>query len=324
MIEFTKGDYLIVKFEGKSKLILATSLSGDIGKGFLEETESEEERTVNFGTEFIVANLGREPVPGSVYGVKVEPLLKAMEAPDWGELAIYRKLEVEERKVLGASLKRVYKSLDKQGLSYFMPLRLEIRQKNGKYAGYYKLRKNKPPIMCLKPPTFHLSNDEIDALLYHESGHGLFMHSSFPQQLKATWIKLFQKRVLCKGVKQDALDQILDAIYDYSGSIKDFYKDEASDDTQVILRECLSHIKRVRRLDAEKLDILLLQRGRGSLDKIWPKYTDLTSTFEDVSSYSMTNADEFFAEAMMFSQMKVELPKDIEKLMKETLSEIRD
>jgi hypothetical protein len=305
-------------------LVLITSVTASTVTGYLnEDLEKDDTVTpVKFPMENVIVSLGKTPKIGSSHGVKIEPFLDSEELDMWGTVMYYRRVIKKERKIMRTALARTIEVLDKRGLATFIPVKLEVREHNGKHLGFYKHSKKEgvEPIICLKPPTFELEPEDIDYIIYHEASHGIW-HTSVNSALRALWVKLFEKRVKCTSIKQVQLDLILSNVSDYkNGGIKDFIKDEADDQEQEIIKECLSYMKKVYKLSVEDIDILLQE---DNIDKYWPTYTDFSKVFPDISTYSMTSVQEFFAESLAHALMKNPLPKDVKELIKETVTSVK-
>lgn len=323
--------YAIINHGGKNELALITSVTASTVTAYLNKDLENDGvvTTVKVPIENVVASLGTKPKIGAAYGVKIEPFFSSEEHDRWGTISYYRAITKKERKCMRQALDRTAELLDKRGLSVFMPVKLEIRDNNGgKYLGYYKHSKKDevPSVLCLKPPSFLTSDiepEDIDYIIYHESGHGVWF-TAVSRDLRARWVKLFEKRIKCKNIKQAQLDLILNNIYDYGdGGIKDYYKNQADDDEQIIINECLAYLKKIYKLTVEDID-LLIQEDADRLDKYWPSTSDISKSYPDISVYAQKSCIEFFAEGFSHFLSKNPLPKDVKALMKETFEDVRN
>lgn len=321
-----KDHYVIVNHSGKNKLALVTSVSKSTVSFFLNE-ELQTDGAVNSvkaPIELVIADLGPKPKVGNAYGVKIDPFYSKEEHPQWGTIFYFRLMQGKEKKFFRKSLDRTIEFLEQKRLAFFLPLDIKVHESTGKYLGYYK-HSNKdgvPSIMGIQPPTFEIEPDDLDYIIYHEAAHAMWF-KSIRGELRAKWVLLFEKRIKCKHVKQKDLDRILEALYVHSeNGVKDFIKNEASDEEQLIITECLSYLKKVYKLSVLDVDNLL-KDGERAMDEYWPTLQDVRREVPDVSLYSMNNCEEMFAECMAFLLIGNELPKDVRKLLKETIAHLR-
>jgi hypothetical protein len=326
MFKLASDTYCIIEYNGRNHLALVTSVTASTAKVFLN-SEMEKDDTINSITiplEQVIASLGITPKLGSVHGVKVEPFLHSEDIEGWGSASYYRVVPKKEKKWMYQALERTFDVLEENGLTAFLPVRLEIRTHQGKYLGYYKHSKKEeiPSALCLMPPDFNAEPEELDAIIYHEAAHGIW-YSSVSSALRSQWTRMFEKRIKSKTIKQKELDAILQSLYEYGGSIKDFAKDEVDDNEQLIIKEALVYMKKVYRLSADHVENLL-QEDDDRLDKYWPTQQDLSKAMPDISDYSLKSTDEFFAEgfSIYMTYGAKDLPKDVAKLMKETLKAV--
>ena len=293
--ELATDCYVILKHTNKNELALVTSLSKTTVNAYLnKDLEKDEAITpIKVPMENVLVSLGPKPQVGSVYGVQVEPFIASEELNGWGTLVYYRTVPVKEKKWMFQALERTYENLEKRGLTGFLPVKVEIRAHNGKHLGYYKHSKKEgiDSQLCLKPPQFDLEPEDIDFIIYHEAGHGIW-YTSVSSVLRAKWVKLFERRVKCKSIKQKELDAILQSIYEYTGSIKEFIKSEAPEDETDVIKSCLLHMKKNYRLSVENIDTLIQE---DNIDKYWPTLQEVSKVFPDISEYSMKSPEEFLA-----------------------------
>jgi hypothetical protein len=320
-----QGDYVIVKLYGKYKLVLVTTIAGEEVSGFLEDelARDEHQNAIKFPLTDIVANFGKNPEPGRAYGVIVEPFQRSVKSGRWGTISFYRHMTAKDIKVLRGSLVRTFDVMHDRLLTGFAPLSLEIRPPAGKYAGWYKRisKFDQPDVLCLKPRIFDgLTNEEIDRLVYHESAHGIWWRL-IPKAMHLKWLGVFHKRMVLRNVDNDTLQSIRKSIQESGLSLSSYLKHEATDDTEIIIREVVKYVKRIHRLEPIDID-LILEHGK-SLKKLWPTHSDLSSPYIDVSEYAATNARELFAESFAFFMTGIKLPPDLDKLMNMTLNDIK-
>lgn len=316
-------NYAIIRVGDKNKLALITSRKGDNISIFLNDDLEADTATQSrkIPIENVVAVLGKEPIIGAAYGTKIEPMLMSEDYSPWGLIKKYIKLSKKEDLYFKRCLDRCYTLLDAKGLTRILPINIEVRMHNGKHLGHYKhsTKEGQYSTICLKPPSFTMEPVDLDYILYHEFGHGLW-YSLVDSDLQSEWIELFSLRIKAKIITQKSLDTLLDALMAYDGSIKNYLKDEASDKEILIIKECLTYLKKIHKLKPEDVSLML---EKEKLADYWPTQQAISSVSPDITLYSTTDVREFWAESFVFRMQKKKLPSDVKELMLKTLDVIR-
>jgi hypothetical protein len=316
-------DYVVAVVGAKNMLVQVSSASAKRGTitGLSEAQPGEEPEPVKLLLDDVMAVLGPEPKFGTVFGVKIEPYRGSKDTP-MGRIDFHRKLSPVERKNLMKACSAVYKRTKGTSIGKLWPLdHIEIRPKQGKYAGSYKhfgastLAENRD-IITLRPEIFDRELSEY--MIWHETAHGVWYHM-VPQKVKARWITAYSRRLSLSKIDDDQLKTILHDI-EREGSVGG-YLSTVEDEEKTVVREVLKNIKRVHRLDKNNLDLLLFQNK--SIAEFWPTYYELSEpSVIDVSEYAMTKVEEFFAECVAWQKVGRKMPKAIEKLLQQTLSRL--
>lgn len=327
-IKYESDDVLVVKLG--TKTIYGTYIGRDriLREDGVEKDDADsDEMQVSFKPSDVLANLGKKPNVGSVYGLKIEPFIRKLQIPFFGEVRVYREnLTKENVDVLKSCAEAVEKIFKKNRLTKWLDnlSHLELRSKKGKYAGTFTCRRSKDDP---KVDSISLNNIPFDDRTYleyvliHECTHGVWFRQ-VPDHLKAKWSKLYTKRIERKSYDQSDLRDLLQSIKSYDGSIHNFSKEMADDVQRQLLKEIYSYIKRVHKLDRGDVDTLV-ENDRDALETIWPEHQDISNQTNDVGSeYALTNVREFFAETMTFHLLGRKLPKDVTKGCEATLQKV--
>jgi hypothetical protein len=322
-VAYGVDDYIIVRFNGKAQLGMC--LGG--GNRVLLEAGVEDENTadvVEFNPLDVLANLGKDPAVGKVFGVHVEPYIRAMDVPGWTTMRLYRtKATKEEIEAVKAAFVGFLKILKKHRADKFVEhlKQINIKSKSGKYAGMYRFKSGDGRLdeitLCpedLSDPKF------LTYVVAHEAAHGIWFRS-VPAYIQAKWVKLFSKRITLHRSTEKELKSILDGIIKYSGTLSDYIKEMADETQTIILKEVISHIRKVHCIDKQDLDILCLGEKERLAD-LWPTSADFGQKNYDPSEYALTKPKEFFAECMSFYMTGRKLSKDITRACEITLSKL--
>lgn len=314
-----EGEYLIVggfAQSSRNKLVKYLEKQKDNHIGILDiPSKDDDSTTVSFLTSDIVANLGKYPKAGSIYGVKVEPLIRVIKDKRFKEIRIYQKFTEDQYDHLSEELKIFYSILKENGHTG-IPYHIEVRNPQGSYTGYYKyLPKAEQDILCIKPEK---NLEGIQYILGHEHGHAIYNRRT-NTKTKNSWIKLYHSFVSVSEATEDDLEQILNEIYS-AGSLKDYLKD-TDETTKCIVRACLAYIKDVHKLDKHHLETALSIKEK--IDDYWP-ISPLNFSERElvISEYSKKSPEEFFAEAYAFWLAERPLPKKIDNHLNSTLAKL--
>lgn len=269
----------------------------------------------------VVAVLGKKPRFGNAYGCKIEPFLKTVEHGHWGSLHFFIRMADADKEKLKTSLNTVAKKLQRNGLSGFMPIDIEIRNPMGRWAGSYKFfpKEGERDTMKLHPKTW----DQPDYLLYHEAGHGVWFRL-MSKKAKAAWIELYHAYVkvaecnprTVRTLKTDFCKQDTERVQDFRGQL--------DENDALVFDACIDHITSTHSLSVDHLNTLILS-GRGAIvGSLWPTIQVLHTDYEyPISDYASTRPEEFFAEAFAYHFTGTQkLPDRIAKLLEKTLQRV--
>lgn len=326
-MSYKKGEYLIVKADAESKkcLCLKVREDGRAPMATIEASKLEGKREdVKVDPDLVVANLGSQPPYGRAYGALVEPYRGEQEADHWGVIHFYRRLDKQERKALVLALKKTWRWLHAQRIDGFLPLTIEVRHKQGKYAGFYKISsKLDTDLLTLKPDAFLYQ--DLPSLIIHEAFHGVWFRL-LTDALKVRWISLYTYYIKLSTAAPETIDrirrqlQIAHSIQACKEKLKENSDEEDVLNPLALLDECLDYINTHYKLSNDHID-LMLAAGK-NLKSYWPKHAlDLSKANAIITEYAMTKVEEFFAEAgRVFYENKA--PRRVRKLMKRTIRRV--
>ena len=318
-MKLKQGSYLILKLSD-NKPQLARCTNADVGsyKGVLEKEKDKDEKSppvIKFEKEDIMAVLGSRPKVGSVYGLKIEPLVRRDHFRGWGDARIYNWFDDDAFDLLKKGLDDTYRQLKKLGVFGYFKVELEVRQPQGKYAGMYKHRpKAETDILIIKP---ELNMEGLEYLMHHEYAHGIWYRMMTPK-MRLSWVRLYHKYISLQEIKEQELKDILEEI-ESNGSIRAYLR-EAEDQTKAQVKEVLKHIKNVHSLDTNHLEMTL--ENDESIAEYWPTNIEMSETETCITEYARKSPEEFFAEAIAHKFTGRTLPKKVEDLYEKTMAKL--
>jgi len=313
-----KGDYVVAVVGEKEKptlLRLRKIKNGRItGVVPNDLADTPEEDCHTFEADAIRAYLGENPPPGSVYGVRVEPLRRIDTVKHWGQIKVYIDVDKADLEPFYSRLSKCAKLLSKSGHIY-PHYETELRPKRGKWAGMY-CPNNRSEVDRV---IFHTDDYKQGlALAYHELGHGVwFRLLSDAERVK--WIKVYQENVEIQKTATDKVERILKDLRKFSGGgIYDFCADMEESET-VVVDAVLDHISSVHHLKQKHVNALLLNGD--SIAAYMPKAheVEVGEPKPPITEYAGTSPEELWAETFMFYKLGNKLPKKFEKMMRRSL-----
>lgn len=333
---FERHDYILLNVDDKTKLAQVIN-RGDGKKrkneAILEDgIETDDPVKVQFAPGDIVANLGKEPKRGQkVYGVDIQLFEDFIELKGFPfEVLSYREMSDKDCETFIACMHKAKKILKPLNATDWMGAvdRMVIKPKKGKMAGYYKFKNLKGGVpqdeLGLTPESFDVKQ-ELLYIILHEMSHGIWFRQ-VPKDIQARWAKLFAKRAVLQRSQQDALLNLFGLVkamqkegMDFR-AIKKHLRAEYEEEFR-IFDDVLKHIKKVWHVEVEEAESLL-KNDEKKFFSLWPAVTDLTDWTYDVSEYATTSVKEFFAESMAFHLCGMDLPADVTKYCKNTLSRL--
>lgn len=313
------NDILVIQRERGVGCVKVLGVSGSSLVVRREESKVENKRvSEDVESKDVLVNLGPDPKPGSVYGAHVEVFRGSAELEDWGYLHYYKRLSKETKSGMRKAFARAHVKLATLKLLGFLPLVIEIREPKGKYAGYYKVKKDQEfDVVCLKPKMFNsgeIDVKELTGLILHEAGHAV-MTRLMPHHVRSKWVGLYARYISAQNIAPKDLRQMLS---DIEGG-----QSLASATNKDVLKLCLSQIHHEHKL--RKSDLTTILDSGESIAPYWPtepwKLREVAET--PTTDYGMTNADEFWAEAFRIHLSGGKLPKRIARVMDTTLQACR-
>lgn len=316
----SQGDYVVVSLGKKPELAKITAVpEGKKGtyKAVLckdEDTEKQSVLSIDISKNEIKSNLGRTPKVGSVYGARVEPLLKTRESKFWNEIRFYTHLGDEWEKTVIKEIASAMRRLQELKLDGVI-LDLEIREVSGKYAGWYKwFPKRDIDKLCVKPQP---NAEGLRSVVWHEYGHAVWFRRMTSKQ-RFKWVKLYHQHIGLQEVGIADLDDIRGEV-ESSGSIGQFLRD-VTEDNLVIFKAIMRQISQVHNMQKKHLDMALHQGE--SLEDFWPTSLELSDKVVLITDYARKSPEELFAEAFQIHMEGKKLPKIVRGLMEETLTKL--
>lgn len=306
------GDYVLLQVNrGKHDLVRVVKASENNYKCRLV-VEDDANTAFEFKISEMVANLGHSPRVGDVYGVKIEPLRERMgNSSFWGEIRLYVDLDDKQKKRLKKGMQEARSVLERRKLPV-VSIDTEIRNPQGKYAGYYKHKpKAECDILCFRPDE-DFSN--LEYVICHEYGHGIWYRHMTPKQ-RMTWINLFHDAVTLSKVNKKDLANILDGLKT-NGDLSSYMK-ECDEETLRIMRAIVRHIKQVHDLDRKHFELALITGE--DVDVYWPSVIEVGEKNVLVSTYAQKSPEELFAESFGLFCSGKKLPKKVSELLDKTL-----
>jgi len=318
-LSFNVGDFLIVQMDAAHRTLVKTtqmSRTGSKVRGVLASDLEKGNPTVfDFNASEVVAVLGKAPAPGSVYGVKVEPLHQRIDSKYWGEVRIYLPLADDHRKIVTRTLKEMQERITKARLPP-PAVDTEIRQATGKMRGYYKHRPSEEfDILCIKLDEV-LS--DLDYVIAHEYAHGIWFRHMTPRQ-KMAWVRMYHSALTLSSVTNKELKSILAAIID-SGDVSSFSK-SCDEEDLVVLRAVFRHMKQVHSIDKKHFDMAVMLSE--PVEEYWPTAVELSEKQVLLTDYAKKSPEELFAEAFSLSFVGNKLPGKVADLLDKTLRSLK-
>ncbi len=315
-MKFNTGDFIIVKPEvGKPFLVRGKTWDKKNAVGYIEKSLNDTEntpKTTVFKSSEVVANLGKDPNTGTVFGVKVEPLIKIHETKAFGNLLQFVKMPLEFEKRMLSRMFKCRKVLKGKGLAN-VKYTLEFRPKKGKWAGTYYPAKQKIDIR----PSFDWSDKDIDYVFYHEHSHALWFQL-LSNKRKLKWINLYHEHVEIKEAGAQELKTMHEELVT-NGDLKSFTKD-LDDEGKTTLRAIFKYIRNVHKLTPSHISSMIFHQE--DFFHLWPDITKVGKPEVHITEYSTVSPEEFFAEAFSLYMVGKKLPADVKFLLEKTLSTI--
>lgn len=277
----------------------------------------------------LLANLGQNPLPGSVYGCAVRKLHSRTTHSFWGDISIMRSMDDDEKRVLKKSLTNGFACLEKIGCKDAIHLdNLLVMDAKGKYAGWYKQDKRGFHI-CLHPKEF----DEAQAsyIINHELAHAIWYQLT-GDEAKSEWVKLYTEHVELVKSPDDMVGEVIDIVSAQSRHLDEYHEMlmDSEFGNEILNKLCWA-LMDIHLLDEQDLSLFLWslsnKERRRSLERAVPNMAMLSGEVSGsfpVSEYAGKNTREFFAEAYAhYISHPTNVPSDVEELLRRTIPKIK-
>lgn len=317
-----KDDYIIVRVGSKCKLGFAHN--PERNACYLEETLNSEEPIVfEYDEKTLLACLGAEPEIGTAFGVHIEPQRSETESV-LGKLFYYRKMNKAEKKAFKWALAKALEVMKEQKFDSVLPIkRLEVRNKKGKYAGTYTIKRKGDDVQdkitfhpqVMEDPKYNLY------VILHELAHALWFRKT-SDEFRARWLVSYNEHTHVNKAKKSQLESTLKQLIESQVGIREFAKGLEDDEDKALFREILVYLKRHHKLSPQDVNLLLTHNSQ-VLGEIWPTSASLSESDQPITAYAATSVEEFFAEAVSHSLTGHKLPGKIDKLLQKTFKHIR-
>lgn len=313
------GDFVLVSTQKKPRLVRITLADADGTYTGKVETRvhkvGDDPETIQFRRADIICALGKAPILGTAFGVRVEPLHDVWTTHSFfNEIHCYMRLEQPQVKAIMKELDKFYKELKSKRLTSVRPI-LELRHRAGKYAGYYKYYpKEDRDRMCVRPQD---DLTELQYVLAHEYGHGIW-YRCMSRTARLRWIRLYHSYVKMVDASEVDINRVLDAVVT-AQSISSALKTVDESDV-MLLKECVKQVHKLHGLNKQHLE-MMLEAGE-SLDEYWPYSIELSEKEVAITEYARSSPEELMAECFAHWFVGRKLPKALQEGLDKTLSNL--
>jgi hypothetical protein len=330
-MKISESDYVVCKDPQQPKkqpfLVNVTSVGEEHFKGILEHDRHLKQEHVKLPKFAVLANLGDDPTPGTYAGADARDIFKkTVQHGIWNDVHYLSKPNKAVRKALMHSLDVTGDKLDRMGFSHlFDSVCTEIRSGRGKYAGMYihSGKEDKPHRLQLFLKDDH--STQMNYVLYHEAGHAIRYQYVKSPKIRSLWLKWFNLSVPVEPIEEKEFKKLLKRIEKEECESVGEFGSSLEEEDQRTLKTVLRFIKQIHHVGAKELNCLLAAQKYEQLSDLWPsRELDVSDLKPIVSEYATKNVEELFAESFAFYMTKKKLPKNIEKLLENTLSYAKD
>ena len=334
------GDFVVAISKAKESrerfyLLRVTKIDADSLYGFVETDNpaGPQRETVDVAASNVLLNLGPKPRPGKVYGVDTGHIwLKTFQHEFWGSVHVFTRMDAETLNLVRKGLDSTAHILKKLKLERYVDhIHTELREAKGKWAGMYNHAKEGPSRIWYAPEKAMGSLDAMKNVILHEYGHVLRYNGLTNNDMRASWLKLYNRSVAKNIVDKTTLRRYFqDLSIEYNNDpeirLAEALKSIAQEDEdQKNLRAVLKWFKDIHRLGPKDLEILLSAGQLDHLEKLWPSDSlDVSKLDPLVSEYALKSVEELFAESFALYATGIKLPERVTKLLERSLSIIRN
>lgn len=317
LIDVAKDDYIIVRVGKKNQLALAHSPKRNTC--YIESTlHSDEPQTFEYDEHTLIANIGKDPVPGAAFGVQIT-LHYGEVATDLGPMHYFRKTDDDEKKAIKIAIKKVVAKMNDIGLSKVLPIkRIEVHNPKGKWAGSYQVSfksGSAEDIIKLHPK---ILNEQLynQYIFMHELGHAIW-YRYVDEKMRSEWLQLYNEQTKVTKAKKSEMEDLCTSLVSSQLSVREFQADIEGDE-QAMFKDALAYLKKIHKMTPEDLNILLNQNSK-ALHNIWPTSAAVSHSDSLCGEYSKVSVQELFAEAFAKDATGEQIPKTCKKLLEKTL-----
>lgn len=315
-LAFNVGDTVIVKIDDKKYASVFVHRKTDRHcSGTVTKYAPYDEVVLEFLRDQVVCNLGTDPAPGNLYGQQIEPFFRTA-VSSAGSVHFFYRVSKKEKDSLIDTLNKVYDKMKTKGLRDIFPLTIECRPVKGNTYGSYKVgKKGDNDVMCLRPSI----ECDLNHVVFHELGHPVWKHL-FTETTRAKWIRAYHKQVKVSRLTARDSRSLLKKVMADRLVLKDFAAN-LEDDSKIVLKEIVKHIKKVHGLSPRDIDTMIL--ADEDITEFWPT-TDMevSEIRSDVSDYSKKSPEEFFSEIFSFYMIRKDIPERVKKLLEKSLEAV--
>lgn len=309
-----RKDYVVVALGGRKLTGRVLHVGDDeVSVRFIKGQDESYEDTVP--VDDVLANMGKKPIPGSVYGAAIRPKFGKDSHEFFGDITYYVDVP-ESDKTRFLKMLDVAQAALQRAIGDIPPLALttEVHPRKGKMIG------------CFKPgevstlsvmPTFGETKSEAIHLLAHEYGHGLWSFNMTPVS-RLRWVNLFRSNTQIEVVEGDESDQIRDIVVS-NGGIRSAISD-STEETAALIKAAVKHIRDVHGLTAAHLNMMVAEGE--DLSDVWPTHIEIGTRSVFVTDYARKSPEELWCESLGYSLAGAKIPKKAEALVRKTLTAI--
>ena len=274
----------------------------------------------------IVADLGPDPEPGTVYGRDTSSIYRgSVESEDWGRLFFFYRVKNDVKKKILAGFAEAGEILRKNRLPIPEDCVWEVHgpEARGRWAGSYKhsSREGEPSIFTVKPES--IPDGDFVYVVLHEYAHWIHRNHMGGDRLNAAWIRLFNTSVAPQAIELQTVRALLEDLVRGETLPSDF-RSGLDEESAEAYRGILKTVKADHAVGMQELDTLFTADSRDQIEKLWPNRAlsrrELSSI---VSEYATVSYHELIAESISFFLTGKKLPERITKLVDRSLSHAR-
>lgn len=344
-IRVETGDYVVCTYQGKADdspkpyLIKTASVAeGEVSGRQETKDVHRNPTTLTFKARDVVANLGRKPLDGKVFGFDLASRYRG--SVDLHEA--FPTIHVYAGGVSKSSREALLKSMDytatrlqSLGLTFLLEgdaTEWLVHPKRGKYAGYYRHSsnpENHPHMISVSLGADFYEEDSKAPFAYvlaHELGHALhfqhFTRDAFPKK-NASWLNLYLSSVPFQAVTKEDRIRLFKSLVQY-GSLREWEVKTSIEEDSAMMKVVLRDMHLASRMRPRDVDVMLSAEDHENLRGLWPTLPSGKTVPEPIlTDYATKNVQELFAESFAFYLLGKKLPHSVSKLLESTLQLVK-